>query len=472
MKFCPTCGDKIADNFTFCPSCGTDLNQLKEDIGETHTIDKGAVKETGQGISIGESTSKVEGEVIKNKNGFLSDMGGPKKETRQGRLKLFFKIFGAIVLLLIMISIIAVFIAGYYSASGSQGIRKSVETSPSYLPPSSTTVPTPVTPVQIPTSASTSTPQQEGPICTVQTGTTGVYSYFQCPPGTVCGVGENAGKCVPVQSSTITQVSGDSTQLGRNIGIVKGIAQEYHRTHTFLGTQTGQSANIFVCVDMSKDVWDMIETQGIHAQIRIGNIDKDKPSISEADHAWVMAEVAPEQWLAVETTGGYVVYQTDNPRYYYGWTFNTPADLSKYSCGGTYCFTGTCLNGQCVSCNTGYIMGNDFKCHAECGSGIYCTGNSVCMNSQCLGCNPGYVLGNDLKCHTECGSGTYCTGYSICVNGQCRGCSPGYVLGNDLQCHPECGSGTYCGTGTCYNGQCVTCPAGKYLGTDGRCYSY
>jgi hypothetical protein len=281
------------------------------------------------------------------------------------------------------------------------------------------------------------------------------------------------GSPVPILAAQTTPTSTPvETLYQKNVNTVKEIAQEYYGTHTYMGVQTGQSSDIYVCVDMAKDVWNMVKTRGINAVIYVGNVNKAISQISDANHAWVLAEVGPEQWLAIETTGGYTVSKEENNLYYEGWKFDDPSELKKYSCGETYCFSGTCINGKCASCHPGYILGSDLQCHPECGSGNYCAGNSICINGQCKGCDSGYILGNDYQCHPECGSGTYCTGNSICVNGQCRGCSSGYILGDDLQCHPECSPGQYCATGTCYNGQCVTCPAGRYLGTDGRCYLY
>jgi len=380
MKFCPECGDKIADNFTYCPSCGADLNHLKENIEETHVIDKDNEEELGQEIHP-EEDSKSEEEATENGNGFRSN------------------IWGYLALLLI-IGVAIFFILGVLH------------------PPEA-----------------------------IQLGSV-------------------------ISNPVTTPTTPEATQYEKNVNIVKGIAKEYYDTHTYMGVQSGQSSDIYVCVDMAKDVWNMVKTRGINAVIYVGNVDKAISQISDANHAWVLAEVGPEQWLAIETTGGYTVNREENNLYYTGWKFDNPSDLKQYSCGETYCFSGTCINGKCVGCEAGYIIGDDLKCHPECGSGNYCTGNSICINGQCRGCDAGYVLGSDYQCHPECGSGTYCTGDSICVNGQCRGCSSGYILGDDLQCHPECSPGRYCVTGTCYNGQCLTCQSGYYLGVDGRCYSY
>lgn len=237
----------------------------------------------------------------------------------------------------------------------------------------------------------------------------------------------NIGPPVPLSNdinppSTTAATPTKETQYEKNVEIVKEIAQEYYSTHTYLGVQTGQSSNIYVCIDMAKDVWNMIKTRGINAVIEVGNVKKNITTINDANHAWVLAEVGPMQWLAVETTGGFVVPKDENPRYYVGMQFDTPADMKEYSCGKDYCWSNTCVDDQCLGCNSGYVLGTDLQCHPECGS-TYCTGNSVCVNGQCLECDSGYVLGTDNKCHPTCiDSNHYCLS--------------GYVCGTDNKCHP------------------------------------
>ena len=50
----------------------------------------------------------------------------------------------------------------------------------------------------------------------------------------------------------------------------------------------------------------------------------------DANHAWVMAEVSPGKWLALETTGGYTVHLSKNDKYYYGHSFANPKDFNEY----------------------------------------------------------------------------------------------------------------------------------------------
>ena len=116
----------------------------------------------------------------------------------------------------------------------------------------------------------------------------------------------------------------DETQQSRNFKTVSKIVADYHKTHTYVGR------DIFVCGDMASDVWNALITKGINAKIMIGNVEKDF-LVEEPNHAWVMAEVSDGTWLALETTGGFVVYLEDNGRYYRGHLFSNPKELRTYS---------------------------------------------------------------------------------------------------------------------------------------------
>lgn len=171
------------------------------------------------------------------------------------------------------------------------------------------------------------------------------------------------------------------------VKILKQIVEAYHKTHTY------SLPDLYVCGDMSSDIWDMLKTQGINAKIVVGNVDKDITSIDDANHVWVLAETSPEIWIALETTGGYLVCpdknicSVNNPRYYHGWGFNTPKEFKD------------ALDKMKHPCSEGYILGDDNLCHQACGGNRYCTGDSVCVNGRCIGCAPGYYLGTDLRCY-------------------------------------------------------------------------
>ena len=103
------------------------------------------------------------------------------------------------------------------------------------------------------------------------------------------------------------------------------IIKNYYDTHEY------STIDLFMCSDMSSEVWNMLKAQGINAIIVVGDIDASVSDIILSDHAWVLAEVAPGEYLALETTGGYVVPQSQNPLYYRGWYFDSPADLKSHN---------------------------------------------------------------------------------------------------------------------------------------------
>ncbi|CAD6491438.1 MAG: hypothetical protein FFODKBPE_00150 [Candidatus Argoarchaeum ethanivorans] len=109
----------------------------------------------------------------------------------------------------------------------------------------------------------------------------------------------------------------------QKISICEEVAQQYYETHTYVQN------DVFDCDNMACDVWNMLKTKGINAKIAVGNVDLDECGIEDWNHAWVMAEVSPNTWLAIECTGGYVVYE--NPRYYHGHGFNNPKSLRDFN---------------------------------------------------------------------------------------------------------------------------------------------
>ena len=111
------------------------------------------------------------------------------------------------------------------------------------------------------------------------------------------------------------------TEEEKNVEIVTGIVEDYHKTHTY------SMPDLFVCADMAIDVWNMVETQGINAKITVGNVDNPDADWKEYNHAWVLAETSPGRWLALETTGGYVTYEGG---YYTGFYFENARDFKEY----------------------------------------------------------------------------------------------------------------------------------------------
>ncbi len=103
------------------------------------------------------------------------------------------------------------------------------------------------------------------------------------------------------------------------------IVKYYHDTHEYSMT------DLFICSDMAGEVWNMLKAQGIDAVIAIGNTSSPVADILQCNHAWVLAEVAPGEHLALEATGGYAITESENPYYYKGWYFDSPAGLKSYN---------------------------------------------------------------------------------------------------------------------------------------------
>ena len=105
----------------------------------------------------------------------------------------------------------------------------------------------------------------------------------------------------------------------------ENIVKRYHETHAY------SKIDFYVCSDMSLDVWNMLKAQEINAVIQAGNVQREVAEITDSDHAWVLAEIAPGEYLALETTAGYVVPKAENALYYKGWSFASPKDFKDFS---------------------------------------------------------------------------------------------------------------------------------------------
>jgi hypothetical protein len=110
------------------------------------------------------------------------------------------------------------------------------------------------------------------------------------------------------------------------------IARDYHATHTY------SMDDLFVCVDMAIDVWNILKTKKINAKILAGRVDQDITHlngleyIGQINHAWVVAEPQPGVAVPLETTGGYVV-SPDKPNYrlyFEGTDFSSPKAFKEF----------------------------------------------------------------------------------------------------------------------------------------------
>lgn len=100
----------------------------------------------------------------------------------------------------------------------------------------------------------------------------------------------------------------DAIRHQPNYTKIQSILYNYHRQHTYM------SKEMFVCLDMAVDIWNLMETAGIKSRLMLGYYPIDNSYnntvikyLSGINHAWVMAEISPSLWIPLETTGGFIV---------------------------------------------------------------------------------------------------------------------------------------------------------------------
>jgi hypothetical protein len=170
-----------------------------------------------------------------------------------------------------------------------------------------------------------------------------------------------------VSQSVLSLDLHSSTEQERNIEICEQIAADYYINHYY------SEDDVYDCDNMAQDVWNMLKARGINARIATDDFkpeiknQKNNPEFSDESpkpeklrksgqpgkiisstyilpdsgyldaekidnltHAWVLAEVSPDFWLALECTGGYVVSSEENKSYYQGLTFSNPKNYRDF----------------------------------------------------------------------------------------------------------------------------------------------
>ncbi len=112
------------------------------------------------------------------------------------------------------------------------------------------------------------------------------------------------------------------------------ILADYRKKHTY------STEDFFVCADMVVDIWNILKTQGIPSKISVGNVEKDIrlggsefDIIAKMNHAWILAEVKPGEWIPLEATGGFIVDPSapNHDLYLRGFTFDSPRQFKDFS---------------------------------------------------------------------------------------------------------------------------------------------
>lgn len=116
----------------------------------------------------------------------------------------------------------------------------------------------------------------------------------------------------------------------QNMRLLQAILADYRKNHTYM------DGDVYDCDNMAKDVWNILRTKGFRAKLAGGNAEKDVMKTTEtylmgASHAWVMAELAPNDWMALECTGGFLVPREKNPLYYTSAIFfSDPTEMEEF----------------------------------------------------------------------------------------------------------------------------------------------
>ena len=304
-NFCPKCGEDITEKVKFCPKCGADIDSFLKKPDE-NIISEESVKSV-KNLDIKSENTKnntliPKENIVEKKDIFLSigcsffipGLGQFYNGDTYKAVGLGFGILISIFLfkpLIFLIWLIGI-VDAYYVADQ---INK-----------------------------------ERIPFKPTDSGDMIIYAvlFLLIIGGSFYGSGLSSGSTtlssgIQNQNSNINTLPLES-QYEKNIRISNEIVANYHQTHTY------SLNDLYVCGDMASDIWDMLKAQGINAKINVGNVDKDITDIKDANHAWVLAEVAPNQYLALEATGGYSVQLTNNPRYYTGWSFYNPKQLKNY----------------------------------------------------------------------------------------------------------------------------------------------
>lgn len=105
--------------------------------------------------------------------------------------------------------------------------------------------------------------------------------------------------------------------------ICEKIVKEYNETHIY-------QKHYYDCDDMTLDIWNQLKKKYINAKIGLGNVTVKVENLWESSHAWIIAEIEPDIWVALDGVEGRVVHKKENPLYYYGWFFDTPLEYKRY----------------------------------------------------------------------------------------------------------------------------------------------
>jgi outer membrane murein-binding lipoprotein Lpp len=86
-------------------------------------------------------------------------------------------------------------------------------------------------------------------------------------------------------------------------------------------------SGVYDCNNMASDIWSMLQAMDINSVIVVGHNEHLITNILESNHAWVLVQLTPGEYLALDGTNGRTYTQSSGSLYFHGWSFATPADL-------------------------------------------------------------------------------------------------------------------------------------------------
>jgi len=84
------------------------------------------------------------------------------------------------------------------------------------------------------------------------------------------------------------------------------IAGYYYEQHIYISHEID-------CVDMSCDIWDILQKSGIKSLIAVGNLDQKTETFQQCNHAWLVIADSSGKFFVLEATNGHL-YFADSPQ--------------------------------------------------------------------------------------------------------------------------------------------------------------
>ena len=82
---------------------------------------------------------------------------------------------------------------------------------------------------------------------------------------------------------------------------VQEIASSYYQQHTYIPHEID-------CIDMTCDIWDILQKHGITSLIAVGNLELKKETFGQCNHAWLVIADSTGKCFVLEATNGQLYF--------------------------------------------------------------------------------------------------------------------------------------------------------------------